>query len=136
MPPKRKRPKAAKRRRNEMVRVHRRENPDADPRPRNARERLELQKALRLYRKIHGVDPVRISRVSVPWKRGPKYLVDLGRAVDVSYKPTGRSRRAGGPPYLHRFGGSAILSTDPAGKTLLTIDPKNRVRVTSRGILG
>lgn len=104
----------------------------------NAPRSRDYQRALRTYRRFHGVSPQAMTRIPGARARGePRYWVGIGRALEVAYSPWAHSARKPRPPFLHTFGKRVILATDPTGRTHRFIDPTGKLRFDpDRGIVG
>ena len=81
---------------------------------------------------FEGDEPAEILEVDVP-PGTPKYLVSLGRAPDVSYKPPNHVKKKG-IPFLHEWESKPLLVTDSTGKYLGYVD--GDWKITGRGIEG
>ena len=89
--------------------------------------------ALAMYDNFfEGDEPAEILEVDVP-PGTPKYLVSLGRAPDVSYKPPNHVKKKG-IPFLHEWEAKPLLVTDSTGKYLGYVD--GDWKITGRGIEG
>ena len=92
----------------------------------------ELARAVKRYRKFHGVDPKRALRRGRGKKA--KVLVGLGDMIEIVYEPRrGQRKRV---HWFHQFKRRAILATDADGNGLYIVDPSGKVMVDfSAGIV-
>jgi hypothetical protein len=89
--------------------------------------------AMKMYDEFfEGDEPAEVVEVDVP-PGTPKYLVSLGRAPDVSYKPPDHVKKKG-IPFLHEWDKPPLLVTDATGKYLGYVD--GDWEITGRGIEG
>jgi len=108
----------------------------------------ELDRALRLCRRLHGVDECEIVEIERPrWWKGGKVAVVVGEADELTYEAPDGSR-LDDAPRVHRFGDRGrgyprsdarpILVTDPDGENvhILKVGTRSRYRVDARGIVG
>jgi len=95
-----------------------------------------FQRAMKMYRSLHGTTPMKLETVEVP-AGTPKYLIMLGRADKISYVPSNRSeladKKSGKTVYTHRFGPGVRVATDPNGRYLVVADTKGKMRVSLAG---
>lgn len=89
-------------------------------------ERKEFDTALRRYIKFHGgAFPAKITKVGQAPGKGKRFLVGMGRAVDVGYKADkqfpGSNKR--GTAWRHEFKTkNAIMATTANGKQILVLN--------------
>lgn len=89
-------------------------------------ERKEFDTALRRYIKFHGgAYPAKISKVGQAPGKGKRFLVGMGRAVDVGYDADKRFPKSNksGTPWRHEFKTkNAIMATTANGKQILVLN--------------
>ncbi len=89
-------------------------------------ERTEFDTALRRYIKFHGgAFPAKISKVGSAPGKGKRFLVGMGRAVDVGYKADKRFPQSNkkGTAWRHEFKTkNAIMATTANGKQILVLN--------------
>lgn len=101
----------------------------------------QFVQAVEKYREFHGCMPASISRKDIPGLGGPdgrQFLVQMGKAMDTTYRPTHRKSSKYGSAYIHEFGeglGRKPKDADlpdqactPDGKNLLTFGGKFEVK--------
>ena len=103
----------------------------------------EFWTALRKYKEFHGKYPDKIQGKQVPGVKDESFLVGMGKAMDVTYKPTDKKSSKYGSAYIHEFCDN--LSRKPKdselpdracsadGKTIVTYGGKFGVRDWVRG---
>jgi predicted RecA/RadA family phage recombinase len=89
-------------------------------------ERKEFDTALRRYIKFHGgAYPAKISKVGKAPGKGKRFLVGMGRAVDVGYDADKRfpGSNKTGTPWRHEFKTkNALMATTANGKQILVLN--------------
>jgi hypothetical protein len=89
-------------------------------------ERKEFDAALRRYIKFHGgAYPAKISKVGKAPGKGKRFLVGMGRAVDVGYDADKRfpGSNKEGTPWRHEFKTkNALMATTANGKQILVLN--------------
>jgi len=103
----------------------------------------EFWTALRKYKEFHGKYPDKIQGKPVPGVKDESFLVGMGKAMDVTYKPTDKKSSKYGSAYIHEFCDN--LSRKPKdselpdracsadGKTIVTYGGKFGVQDWVRG---
>lgn len=102
----------------------------ANPSDINAKK---LKAAEKMYRKLHGADPMEIIEVEVPESMAGEVLVSMGQAPDETYRPPKHSKKAGAT-YLHRYEEEPHKAVTSDGSLVLTVG--GNYKVGSRGIEG
>ncbi|HUW30795.1 MAG TPA: hypothetical protein VM223_04225, partial [Planctomycetota bacterium] len=89
-------------------------------------ERKEFDAALRRYIKFHGgAYPAKISKVGKAPGTGKRFLVGMGRAMDVGYAADKRfpGSNKTGTPWRHEFKTkNALMATTANGKQILVLN--------------
>jgi hypothetical protein len=85
------------------------------------------------YHTFHGTYPKTIKRTGNVAGSQNRFLVGMGKTVDVTYHAAGKafsgsSKR--GVPWKHEFPSRPTMAVDPATDTILIANPKGRYRVT------
>lgn len=94
--------------------------------------RTQFLAAVKRYHQFHGTYPATVTRVGSQPGTRPRFLVGLGKTVDVTYDANGKrfkGSRKKGVPWRHTFHSRPILATDERGNSLHVL-PNRRYKVT------
>jgi hypothetical protein len=98
----------------------------------------EFKKALKLYRKVHGCDPEKVTRHLLPLGKGKKvkgtvFLVSMGNAPADSYEPNQKKSKKKGKVWVHPYDNPPQKAVTADGRLILTMPGTHRVKDDGSG---